>query len=317
MTKKKKETPSEDFKAKHRRSTKTHRREIGNSKLAQGLNLYSGNIESDITEYCPEVFDSVIHHSGLSFEDLKKSMEPLKNIGSVGDASESKGKSGSFFMKTCDDKFIIKTVKESEVNAIKSIVLEYEAHLRKNKNSLLCKIFGAFLMNFPGITPIYVIIMENVIQNMTPTVIYDLKGSTLNRKTETKYLAPGEKQPVGPYKDLDLIRRKVRVKCNNIQELAVILYSDANFFRKCNLMDYSLLLCIEEFKENGKAVKGSVIITYKIIDYLTKYELFKKLERAFTVLLNPKSSGQASVIDSKKYSERFTSFMLNRVFEDA
>jgi hypothetical protein len=202
------------------------------------------------------------------------------------------------------------------VKAIKSIVLEYEVHLRKNKKSLLCKIFGAFLMNFPGITPIYVIIMENVIQNMTPTVIYDLKGSTLNRKTEVKYTAPGEKLPVGPYKDLDLIRRKVRVKCNNMQELAAILYSDSNFLQKCNLMDYSLLLCIEEFKEQGKTVKDSVIITYKIIDYLTKYELFKKLERAFTVLLNPKSSGQASVIDSKKYSERFTSFMLNRVFKD-
>lgn len=305
-----------NFKKNSSRSVKKYNRELRNSKLAEGLYLDSDSIKSSIVEYCPEVFDSIIYNSGLNFNVLKKSINPLENFGSISEASESKGKSGSFFMKTVDDKFIIKTVKESEVKAIKSMIVEYEAHLRENKQSLLCKIFGAFLMNFPGITPIYIIIMENVIENMNPTVIYDLKGSTLGRKTDIKYTVPGEKLPIGPYKDLDYIRNKKKIKCNNIQQLAYTMHSDTHFLQKWNLMDYSLLLCIEEFEHEGKVNKGSVIITYKIIDYLTKYGLFKKLERAFTILINPKKSDQASVIDSKKYADRFTRFMLNRVFEN-
>ena len=61
--------------------------------------------------------------------------------------------------------------------------------------------------------------------------------------------------------------------------------------------------------------EGKAKYTYGIIDFLTRYGYTKRLERAFTILLNPKSSAEASVINPKKYEKRFINFILRRVLE--
>lgn len=70
--------------------------------------------------------------------DIEKNQENMKNI------KESEGKSGSFFFFTHDQKFIIKTLNESEKKAMLGNFLEkYYIHLKEGE-SLLTRIYGVY-----------------------------------------------------------------------------------------------------------------------------------------------------------------------------
>jgi len=75
---------------------------------------------------------------------LKSSLSPLLNRDMVFKAGEGAGRSGSFFFFSHDNKFIIKTMTNSELILMKTIVPAYVEHLQKNPDSLLAKIFGIF-----------------------------------------------------------------------------------------------------------------------------------------------------------------------------
>lgn len=284
-------------------------KDVKSSLLLDGIFSESNEIELTITQYCPSSFHSIIQSDGQQYESLRQSLNPNNNIDCIMSASESKGKSGSFFLKTQDEKFLIKTVKTSEINALRKMIIKYRDHLdsKRNEKSLICKIFGAFLLNLPGITPINLIIMENVAYGMKFTKIYDLKGSTLNRSTKQDSRS-SNKDSVGPLKDNDFLRNKERVECDF--HLIKSINQDTELLKSCNLMDYSLLLCIGTRNDDGSHVE-----VFRIIDYLIQYEFFKKLERAFVSLLNPRSKDRASVMNPKRYSERFNCFMARKVFK--
>jgi hypothetical protein len=278
------------------------------SRLAEYISLGNQSFNAHITEYSPQVFDYIRHFHGADNESIMRSVDPVNNIDSFITADESKGKSGSFFMFSGDQRIVIKTVKQSEVRTLVWMSKGYADHLKYNGKSLLCKIYGAFYMKFSGVSPIYIILMENVTCNMNPTRIYDLKGSTLNRITKSSEKDNG-KQSVGPFKDLDFLKdkRKIELFGEDYESKAQAIINDSVFLKKFNVMDYSMLICIED-----QAVRRE--IRYSIIDYLTSYGLFKRVERAFMVLLNPTSSKEASVINPEKYSNRFIGFLLNKVF---
>jgi hypothetical protein len=277
-------------------------------RVFEGILTENHEIELVITQYCPSSFYQIIQSDGKQYQDLRESLNPEKNMECIMSASESKGKSGSFFLMTKDEKFLIKTVKTSEISAVKKNINTYRDHLdtKKNHKSLICKIFGAFLLNLPGITPINLIIMENIGYGMKFTKIYDLKGSTLNRSTKPNNKSDMQ-DSVGPFKDTDFLRNKDVVECD--KELIETIKRDTSLLQSCNLMDYSLLLCVGTRKDDGSHVQ-----VYKIIDYLIQYKFFKKLERAFVSLLNPKSKDKASVMNPKNYANRFNSFMAKKVF---
>jgi len=75
---------------------------------------------------------------------LKSSLSPSLNRDMVFKAGEGAGRSGSFFFFSHDNKFIIKTMTNSELILMKTIVPAYVEHLQKNPDSLLAKIFGIF-----------------------------------------------------------------------------------------------------------------------------------------------------------------------------
>jgi hypothetical protein len=102
-------------------------------------------------------------------------------------AGEGAGKSGSFFFFTHDDRFIIKTMRQGEVNIFLKFLPSYIDHFSKNPQSLLAKIFGVYSVHRKGMGRVQIMLMENTLQfknKQNIKSIYDLKGSTYQRTSD-------------------------------------------------------------------------------------------------------------------------------------
>lgn len=79
------------------------------------------NEDITVTEYAPDVFAYLRNIDGFSNDVLRESLNPEFNKDMVFKAGESQGKSGSFFFFSKDQKFIIKTMTDSDFNAFMRI----------------------------------------------------------------------------------------------------------------------------------------------------------------------------------------------------
>lgn len=95
---------------------------------------------------------------------------------------EGSGKSASFFFYTENKKFVIKTLKEEELELLarKGILEKYYNHVHKHPDSLLSRFYGIYTVKIKFMKPINVIIMDNLMGDHADWVtrVYDLKGST-------------------------------------------------------------------------------------------------------------------------------------------
>lgn len=72
---------------------------------------------------------------------------------------KGEGKSSSLFITTYDNKYIIKTISDSELNTFKALIAKlYHDHLAENNNSLLVNIFGIYSLK-SGISTIHIVLM--------------------------------------------------------------------------------------------------------------------------------------------------------------
>jgi 1-phosphatidylinositol-4-phosphate 5-kinase len=92
------------------------------------------------------------------------SLSPENNREQIFKAGESQGKSGSFFFFSYDKKFIIKTMTDGELQTFKAMFKDYYEYLiKKNKISLLARIYGIFTVQMEDIVPVHLILMGNTI----------------------------------------------------------------------------------------------------------------------------------------------------------
>ena len=82
---------------------------------------------------------------------LEQSLSPALNSDRLFEAGEGAGKSGSFFFFSHDKKYLIKTMKENELQVMLRILPHYLEHHRRNPDSLIAKIFGVFTVKKAGI----------------------------------------------------------------------------------------------------------------------------------------------------------------------
>lgn len=123
---------------------------------------------------------------------LEKSLSPALNSDRLFEAGEGAGKSGSFFFFSHDNKYVVKTMKKSELDVFLKFIPNYIEHHIKNPRSLLGKIFGVFTINKLGMSKVHVVLMENIMQLRDKSClkyIYDMKGSTHTRLVEGKLTA--------------------------------------------------------------------------------------------------------------------------------
>jgi 1-phosphatidylinositol-4-phosphate 5-kinase len=122
------------------------------------------NEDISVKEYSPDVFDFLRIKDGFGKETLRKSLDPEINKSMVFKAGESKGKSGSFFFFSKDNKFIIKTMTEDDFRAFMNLLRSYVRHICENPKSLIARVYGVYKIQMAEMKPVRILIMGNTMQ---------------------------------------------------------------------------------------------------------------------------------------------------------
>lgn len=130
-------------------SVQSSRRKKDNKKNTNSVDAETGemlhiDINANIESVYEDIFDKILQMDGISQATVINSLKVELNNDQVFQAGEGAGASGSFFFFSYDQKFLIKTLKESEVKLLDNIINEYLEHLMKNPDSLLARIYGLF-----------------------------------------------------------------------------------------------------------------------------------------------------------------------------
>jgi hypothetical protein len=128
------------------------------------------------------------------------------------------------------------------------------------ENSLICFPIGMFQVKMLGFVPIHLVVLPNLAKDVSGRCYkFDLKGSTYSRKV----MKPKQKYDFkSTLKDLDLIQLlQKRPGMLNFQPETVHRYlssleNDTNFLSSLGIMDYSLLLIVEE-RFNSRATRAT------------------------------------------------------------
>ncbi|CAL1399568.1 unnamed protein product [Linum trigynum] len=262
-----------------------------------------GKVKYSVTCYYAQQFAALRRMCCPNELDFVRSLSRCKKWGAQG------GKSNVFFAKTLDDRFIIKQVTKTELESFIKFAPEYFKYLSESISSrsptCLAKILGIYQVASKHLksgkeSKMDVLVMENLLFRRNVTRLYDLKGSSRSRYNpdstgNNKVLLDQnliEAMPTSPI--------FVGNKAKRLLERAV--WNDTSFLASIDVMDYSLLVGLDE--EKHELVLG-------IIDFMRQYTWDKHLEtwvKASGILGGPKNS-TPTVISPMQYKKRFRKAM--------
>ncbi|OIW04546.1 hypothetical protein TanjilG_13928 [Lupinus angustifolius] len=262
-----------------------------------------GKVKYSVTCYYANRFEALRRVCCPSELDYIRSLSRCKKWRAQG------GKSNVFFAKTLDDRFIIKQVTKTELESFIKFGPEYFKYLSESigtgSPTCLAKILGIYQVTSKHLkggkeTKMDVLVMENLLFRRTVTRLYDLKGSSRSRYNpdssgKNKVLLDQnliEAMPTSPI--------FVGNKAKRLLERGV--WNDTGFLASVDVMDYSLLVGVDE--EKHELVIG-------IIDFMRQYTWDKHLEtwvKASGILGGPKNT-PPTVISPKQYKKRFRKAM--------
>lgn len=115
--------------------------------------------------------------------------------------SNDGGSSSSFFFFTEDRKFIIKTMSLLEKKTLMKALPEMVKFMvTTGGKSLISRVYGVYMVEYPGISPVYLMLQKNNIQiDPVNTIlsVFDLKGSKMNRQIISNKKLYGQKDKNG------------------------------------------------------------------------------------------------------------------------
>ncbi|XP_061359323.1 phosphatidylinositol 4-phosphate 5-kinase 1-like [Gastrolobium bilobum] len=186
-------------------------------------------------DYCPVVFRHLRELSAIDPEDYMLSICGSDTLREM----SSPGKSGSFFYLTQDDRFIIKTLKKSEVKVLIRMLRSYYQHVSQYKNSMVTKFLGLHCVKPIGGQKTRFVVMDNVFcSEYRIHKRFDLKGSSHKRTTDKPQEEIDETTTL---KDLDL-SFVFRLEKSWFQELKWQIDRYCEFLEAKGIMDYSFLI---------------------------------------------------------------------------
>ncbi|KAF0306219.1 putative 1-phosphatidylinositol 3-phosphate 5-kinase [Amphibalanus amphitrite] len=225
------------------------------------------------------------------------------------------GKSGSTFHKSCDDRFVIKTISKVEKDHFVRFGIRYVEYildsLTTGRPSVLAKILGVFLVGYKNnvtgqAKKCYMVVMENLLYGRQISQKFDLKGSMRNRLADTK-----DKSEV-VLLDQNMVtllsENPLYVRPHAKRVLMEAISRDTSFLQTCQVMDYSLLVGMDETQR---------CLVVGIIDYLRSYTYDKAVEtyiKSYNILLGD-GNNRPTVLDPVRYKTRFA-VMMNKYFTD-
>ncbi|KAI4320618.1 hypothetical protein MLD38_034078 [Melastoma candidum] len=202
------------------------------------------SVEFRWKDYCPMVFRQLRELFQVDPADYMLAVcgnDALREL-------SSPGKSGSFFYLTQDSRFMIKTVKKSEVKVLIRMLPSYYQHVRQHENSLVTKFFGVHCVKPTGGQKTRFIVMANLFcSEYQIHRRFDLKGSSHGRTTIKTVEKIDETTTL---KDLDL-DFFFRLKKSWFQDLIIQIELDCEFLETEGIMDYSLLVGLHFRNDNA------------------------------------------------------------------
>ncbi|XP_042408453.1 phosphatidylinositol 4-phosphate 5-kinase 1-like isoform X1 [Zingiber officinale] len=187
-------------------------------------------------DYCPMVFKRLRKLFSVDPADYMLAIcgnDALREL-------SSPGKSGSFFFLTQDDRFVIKTVKKSELKVLIRMLPSYFRHVCQHEKSLVTRFYGVHCVKpMGGQKQVRFVVMGNVFYSEYQIHRrFDLKGSSHGRTTEKN---EEEIDETTTLKDLDLdFIFHLQNSCYS--ELLEQIKKDCEFLESEGIMDYSLLV---------------------------------------------------------------------------
>ncbi|KAJ6793046.1 phosphatidylinositol 4-phosphate 5-kinase 9-like [Iris pallida] len=184
-------------------------------------------------DYCPMVFRNLRDMFKIDAADYMISIcgnSALREL-------SSPGKSGSVFFLSQDDRFMIKTLRKSEVQVLLRMLPNYHHHVRSYENTLITKFFGLHRVKPLSGQKFRFVVMGNMFcTELRIHRRFDLKGSSLGRSADKVEI---DENTI--LKDLDL-NYCFYLEPSWRDELFKQIEIDSKFLESQRIMDYSLLL---------------------------------------------------------------------------
>ncbi|KAL2023649.1 hypothetical protein VTK56DRAFT_1806 [Thermocarpiscus australiensis] len=224
------------------------------------------------------------------------------------------GKTKSVFLKTLDDRLVLKSLSPSETSSFLRFAPDYfnimaEA-LFHDLPSVIAKMLGFFriwIKNPLTNTEIKLdlLVMENLFYDRSPSRTFDLKGSMRNRRIQST----GEQNEVLLDENMVeyIYESPLFAREHSKRLLRASVFNDTLFLARQDVMDYSLMVAVDE-------VKKELIVG--IIDCIRTYTWDKQLE---SWIKNRGFAGggrnKPTVTSPKEYKSRFREAMARYILQ--
>ncbi|KAF3432202.1 hypothetical protein FNV43_RR26941 [Rhamnella rubrinervis] len=262
-----------------------------------------GKVKFSVTCYFTKQFDSLRKKCCPSEVDFVRSLSRCQRWSAQG------GKSNVYFAKSLDERFIIKQVTKTELESFEEFAPEYFKYLADSLTTrsptCLAKVLGIYqvtVKHFKGgkETKMDLMVMENLFFKRNISRVYDLKGSARSRYNSD---TTGANKVLLDMNLLETLRTKpIFLGSKAKRSLERAIWNDTSFLASVDVMDYSLLVGVDE--ERKELVLG-------IIDFMRQYTWDKHLEtwvKASGILGGPKNASP-TIISPKQYKKRFRKAM--------
>ncbi|KAK6943896.1 Phosphatidylinositol-4-phosphate 5-kinase, core [Dillenia turbinata] len=217
-------------------------------------------------DYCPMVFRNL---RGLFKIDAADYMMSICGNDALRELS-SPGKSGSVFFLSQDDRYMIKTLRKSEVKVLLRMLPNYHHHVRTYENTLITKFFGLHRIKPSSGQKFRFVVMGNMFcTELRIHRRFDLKGSSLGRSADNVeidenttlkdldlnycfFLEPSWREALltsmwkginfwifmGEFSIVKLLKFSLEIPVSGGRQIEI----DCKFLEEQHIMDYSLLL---------------------------------------------------------------------------
>ncbi|KAI9656206.1 MAG: 1-phosphatidylinositol-3-phosphate 5-kinase [Bathelium mastoideum] len=265
---------------------------LGNTGTNMKYSFQHGSVKAQCKIFYAESFDALRRKCGVADRFIESMSRCLK--------WDSKGgKTKSLFLKTLDDRFVLKSLSKVEIDHFTKFAPDYFSFMAETMfhgmPSVIAKMFGLFhvVIKNPA-TGVefnwFLLVMENLFYDRQLTRRFDLKGSMRNRKIEST----GEKDEVLLDENLveTIFESPLFVREHSKKLLKASVYNDTLFLSKQNVMDYSLMAGIDD--QRREMVVG-------IIDCIRTYTWDKKLES----WIKDRGKNKPTITSPRDYRNRF------------
>ncbi|KAK3984887.1 putative phosphatidylinositol-4-phosphate 5-kinase [Cladorrhinum sp. PSN332] len=224
------------------------------------------------------------------------------------------GKTKSVFLKTLDDRFVLKSLSPIETTSFLRFAPDYfdlMAHaLFHDLPSVIAKMLGFFqiiIKNPLTNTEIKLdlLLMENLFYDRSPSRTFDLKGSMRNRRIQST----GEQNEVLLDENMVeyIYESPLFAREHSKRLLRTSVFNDTLFLARQGVMDYSLMVAVDEVKKE---------LVVGIIDCIRTYTWDKQLE---SWIKNRGFAGggrnRPTVTSPREYKSRFREAMARYILQ--